>query len=243
MRIWRALALIAAFCVDVHVRADEVRATCFGHQVPCAVQAEGERQVLQAETLNIAMNPHALLEQRASNVIELVNGHFLISAAKPVKFQTPYGRAWCEDECKALFEREDKKLTIKSLGGSWRLTRTGDEQVYAVPPGLQVSIGEVAPGGSAQMEIPQSLPWASTVRDWAALYPGDVKEFKSELAEFRGLWHRAVEMASHMQYQFAKREIASVENERAAELARQKAREREDESLRRLFREKNYLNP
>ena len=91
------------------------------------------------------------------------------------------------------------------------------------------------------MEFPQSLPWLSTVKSWAKLYPGNAKQLREEVADFRPAWREAVEAVSHLHAETAERAIASYEAGQAQERARQKAREREDESLRSLFRAKNNL--
>lgn len=240
MKFARALILLALFCVDVHVRAEEV---CWGKTLPCPVQAKEGLRKLEAKSLKLSLAQGSLLEQRDGQVIELINGQFYVATSSRVKFQTPYGKVWCEDECKAIFERQVAHLTVRSLAGSWRVTRTGDAQVYVLGPGLQTRIGEVESEGRAAMEVPQSLPWSQTARLWAALYPGDFKDFKAELAAFRELWRLGVESASANQERSAQRTIASFEQAQTQQRARQKAREQEDESLRQLFRQKNYVNP
>jgi hypothetical protein len=241
-KIGRLILLMALFCVDVRVRADDLK-DCWGKSIPCPVQALTGKRLVEVDNLKISMSANALLEQRSDDLIQLVRGDFYVETAKPVKLQTPYGRFWCEGECKALFERDEREITIKNLQGRWLIQRTGETQTYALAPALQTWLGEVEPDGRAQMEFPQSLPWLQTTKLWAALYPGDVGHLKTDLAQFRVVWHHAVESVSELHKTTAQREIASYRRTQDEERARQKAQEKEDESLRNLFRQKNYLSP
>lgn len=238
MRLLRLLTFVFLFCVDVHVKAAEL-GDCWGHRIPCAVKAGDRVKTLSADNLRVSMSRASLLEQRDEKTVQLVAGQFYVETSRPVQFQTPFGKMWCESECKGLFVRETSRVVVKSFGGSWLVQRTGEQQTYVVPPALQVELGEVTSAGQAQMEFPQSLPWTSTVGAWAALYPGTLAEFKQTLAKFRPVWKEAVEAASSMHSQVILREIASDEKVRNEARARQLAKEREDQSLRQLFRDKN----
>lgn len=241
MSAWRWLMCIALFCVDVRVRAEELAGSCWDKEMPCPVQANDRRRLVESEGLKISLAAGSLVEQRDADSVQLVQGSFYIFTSRAVVFKTPYAQFECEDECKALVEREPLRLTLKSLAGRWLVTRKGETQQYALPAGLQILLGEVEPNGRAQMEFPQSLPWLSTVKSWAKLYPGSAKELRQEVADFRPAWREAVEAVSRLHLDTAKRAIASYESNQAQELARQKARAREDESLRSLFRAKNNL--
>lgn len=237
----KRLLLVLLFCLDVHVKAEEVTAEagCWGKAIPCPVQAESAKKLIVAPDLKISLGPRALLEQRDRQTIQLVSGDFYVETAKSVTFRTPYARIWCDGECKAIFARTSDKIDIKSLKGQWIVERNGEEQKYSVRPGLQLALSEVGEDGKAAMEFPQSLPWAPTVKQWAALYPGTLDELKPTLVKFREIWKEAVESVSELHHQAAERNIASYEEEQAKERAVRAAREREDQRLRELFREKN----
>jgi hypothetical protein len=236
---FRALALICIFFMDVHVRADEKTASCWGKSLPCPVQAGDSKKVIEAADLRLSLGAQALLEQRDEKTIQLVSGEFYVETAKPVTFKTPYARIWCVDECKALFVRTNDSIEVKSLEGRWLIERNGEAVTYTVAPGLEITLSEVSDDGHAAMEFPQSLPWSPTVRQWGKLYPGTMKQLKPTLVKFREEWKEAVEKVSEMQEGVVRRTIASYEDEQAKEQSRKAAREREDQRLRALFREKN----
>ncbi|MGZ3723693.1 MAG: hypothetical protein ACXVA9_12210 [Bdellovibrionales bacterium] len=232
------LVLLCIFFLDVHVKAETV-SECWGKTIPCPVQASASKKVISAGNIKVSIGPHGLLEQRDEKTIQLVSGEFYVETAKPVVFKTPYAKVWCDGECKALFNRETDKLDVKSLEGRWLVQRNGEKTTYAVPEAQQISISEVTEDGRAEMEFPQSLPWAPTVKKWGALYPGTLDELKPTLVKFRETWKQAVESVSEMHSQAASRTIASYENSQAKERARKAAQEREDQRLRAIFREKN----
>src|SRR5665213_2103573 len=235
----RALTLILIFFLDVHVKAETAPKSCWGKSIPCPVQAGAEKQTITAKDLRVALGPAALLEQRDEKTVQMVSGDFYVETSKPVVFKTPYAKIWCDDDCKGLFIRTPESLTVKSLEGHWLVQRNGEKTVYTVPPALQVMVGEVGDDGRALMEFPQSLPWAPTVKQWGALYPGTLAELKPTLVKFREVWKVAVEWSSEMHFAAASRTIASADQAQAKERARKLALEREDQRLRALFREKN----
>jgi hypothetical protein len=243
MRTLRGLTLVALFCIDVHVKAEEHK-SCWADKLPCAVSATASRRVIEEESkLRLVLAPGALLERREDDLVQLVRGSFYVEIEAPMKFQTPYGRFWCVGECKALFERRATEISLKSLGGDWRIERSGEKQDYALAAGLQILLAEADSSGRAQMDFPQSLPWISTMKQWAALFPGDTEEWKTQAAVFRDVWRGAVESVSDLHQVTARREVAAFDRAQAQERARQKARESEDQSLRDLFRTKNYVHP
>lgn len=244
MKFLRLLACLFVFCVDVHVKAEGVSPVdCWGKSIPCAIQTKSARRVLEAKDLQIVMSPGALIEQRDGAVIQLVRGEFYIATSSKVTFQTPYARVQCDSECKGLFTRTLTTWTVKNLAGQWRIDRQGEAQTYVLLPALQVTLGEVGLDGRASMDFPQSLPWLPTVKQWASLYPGDIKGLKPELESFREVWKDAVEAVSHLHQETALRAVAADQHARAAAEAKLKAVEAEDQSLRNLFRQKNFINP
>ena len=240
MRLLRLGTLCFLFCVDVHVKAQGLLAEdCWNKDGQCAVQAGASRRVMSNSTLRIVLAPQALLERRDPGTIQLVRGEFYVESSTAVKLQTPFAKVWCIDECKALFTRAANGLEVKSLAGQWRVERLGEPTIYALAAGLQLVFGEVSDQGMAQMEFPQSLPWAPTLKQWAALYPDKMSVWKGEVQQFRQVWRDAGEAVSVLHQSAANQAVAAHEKE--VTMARQKrlAQLHEDEGLRELFRSKN----
>lgn len=229
-RAARALFLFLCFFLDVHVRAEE------------PIVAVKDKKSVTIEELNMQLGRGTILEPRGSEV-RIVRGQMLVETEDSTRITAPFVKLWCEKEsaCKALIDRTDDSLVIRSLEGEWRLTRTGDNQVYRVPEAMQMHFGLVDQDGKATMDFPQSLPWLATVKAWGHLFHGKPDEFKDQVAEFRERWKNAVETASLLHSEGARRTIASHDEELAkAEAARRKD-EAETRALRKQMRENNYI--
>lgn len=238
----RALALTLCFFLDVQVRA--ATSQCWNRVTPCAVSVDHKKVALDSKAVKMVLKPGSLIEKTEAGAISIVKGTVLLNVSDPATaFRTPFAKIWCADECVALIDREAGQVTIKSLGGNWRAQRLGDEQEYAILEGTRVLFTPVTDGGQAGMEFAQSLPWEPTVKEWAELYPGDKDQFKADVARFREVWNKGVESATSMQEADVGRTIAAYDKAQAQARARRQAQEREDAELRRLFREKNYINP
>ena len=185
----RWLAFVILFFADVHVRAES--AECWGQRVPCAVQSLDSRRILKMKDTVLTLRAGSLLEQRDAKTIELIDGLFYVETTKPVVWQTPYARVWCEGECKGLFQRTLTTLEVTGLGGRWQLQRTGEKQIYGLAAGLRMELGEVTDEGRASMDFPQSLPWTPTIRAWAQMYPRPLTGLKVDLEKFRPIWRAA----------------------------------------------------
>jgi hypothetical protein len=207
----RVITVMIAAGLAVQAKAGQPE-RCWNEKFPCPVKNHGGKRTLEGESLKLTMAPDTLVEQRDAGTIQVIDGHVLVAASRPVRFQSPYGKIWCADACMAIFERERDSFRIKSLAGHWRLSRAGDPQEYAVPPASQIVLGEVSEDGRAGMEFPQSLPWKPTIGEWAELHAGTADEFKRQVDSFRAVWKEAVETISRLQSEAAQRTIIAFKH-------------------------------
>lgn len=227
----RLFWLILLFCVDIHVKADS------------AVASGSHKRTWELGPLTVIMQPRSLLEPREGQTIHLVKGRFFVSFHGGGTVSSPFANVMCAtDECEGIFLRSDDGLDVKALKGEFTVRRLGDKAHYGVIAGAHVKIARVTEEGKSEMDFPESLPWDSTVKEWATFFPGTAKEFRPELSRFRVDWKKAVETLSALHIEHAGRVIASHEREVAAERARAAAQAAEDAKLRKLFREKNDLD-
>lgn len=226
----RTLLFFLLFCADLHVKAD------------LAVASGSSKKNWKGGGLDVVLQPGSLLEQREGELVNLVKGRFLIGFANGVSVRTPYAAVLCQAEsCAAIILRDAEGMEIKALKGEFSVRRLGDTAHYNMIAGSRMSVRSVAEDGKAEMEFPQSLPWDSTVKEWAKFFPGDMKAFRPVLTAFRADWKHAVEVLSSLHTERAGREIASHEKALVAEAARQAAEERANARLRELFRQKNDM--
>lgn len=236
MSSFRWLTLVACFFMDVHVHADE----CWGKSVPCAVRSKG-REVLESHGIKLSLGPKAIVEARGEKQIQLVHGSVYVEVVSKAQFGVAFGSVTCEKACSAIFERSTNQLRVLSLAGTWKISRLGDRATYSLPVGYQVSLEGVGSDGKAALEFPQSLPWDSTLKSWASLYPGNFDAFKKAVTDFRRDWEQAVEAGAELQSREASRVLASHQKSVQLAESRKKRQEQEDEGLRKLFREKNDI--
>ena len=234
---WRWFFFFFLFTMDIRVRAAE---SCFNRAMPCVIEG---RQEIEAKDLQVVVGRNSLVVQSEKSLLQLVRGHVYVEAQADTRVRTPFATAWCEGACTGILERAPRHVVIMSLSGSWRLQRTGEVTTYQVAVGSRVKVSEVTPEGVAGMDFPQALPFVETVRLWGSLFPGNVEELRVRVAEFQPRWMEVVEKLSEANQQAARRSIANWNKVQAEEQARRLATKREDEELRRLFREKNYLSP
>ncbi len=231
----RTLIILLLFIVDVHVKAEPGAAR--------VISATHKKTFTSGDTA-VVMQAGSLLEQREHNLVHLVNGHFFVDLKSSGKVQTAFATMTCAaDSCQALVRRDSEKVEIKAVKGEFSIRRLGEKAAYGLRSGMQVTIMAVTDEGTADMEFPQSLPWESTVKEWSKFYSGNAKDFRATLIQFREEWKAAVETVSQLHQVHAGRVIASYEQSLSEERARQAVQEREDAKMRKLFREKNDLNP
>lgn len=228
----RILVLFTCFAADIQVKAAN-------HVIRASVKrtfADGE--------FRLHMDTGSLMEQRDDKNYQLVEGRFLAELNEGVRLTTPFATMSClSSRCEALISREKNKVEVSSLRGGLVIRRVGEKKDYVLPPATRVIVMPVTGDGAAEMEFPQSLPWDSTVKDWARLFPGTAAEFKETLIQFREDWRNAVDQISRIHVEYAQREIASHEKILAEQQARRAVQEREDGEMRKLFRLKNFIDP
>ncbi len=228
-RLLRTLILMASFTVQVQVRA-AAKVARASHSPTEFTFGESKIRLAQG----------SLIEKRKEHAAHLVKGVVLAQLKGKDVLQTAYAYVRCQSEaCQALVHREKDRVTFGVVEGVLLVHRLGENKDYVLPTAMQVSVGAVMADGYAEMDFPQSLAWDETVQTWARLFEGDLKEFKSTLAEFREVWHESVEAVSHLHEENAMRVIASYDHAVQDQQARQKAQEREDAELRKLFRQKS----
>ncbi len=247
----RVLALVFFFCADVQVHAGGKKSEdAHAKSQEKKISELGDKPLLAEKRETVGLSGSTLvlgrggLVRREGKFVQLIRGSFYFDGSSEVAFKTPFATLRCGGgDCRMLIERKREEVVIQNLRGNIILHRVGEPQEYLLPTATQVTVGAVTAAGFADMEFPQSLPWAVTARDWAALFPGTVKEFKTELETFRPVWQESVEAISHLHLKRAGLEIAAAEKAARDTAASAAQVEKEDAKLRQLFRQKNDLNP
>ena len=155
---------------------------------------------------------------------------------------TEYGGVRLQAGSEVIVLRDGRKwVELSVLKGQAQSQLKGHEAPWVLPQGFYFRFGPVDSQGLVQVDLPQPLVIKNSLRRWSSLHAFDKQLWWTKAQAMIPIWLRAVEASAQWQQSKAERQIASVEAER---LRRERIREenrRKDEGLRRLFRQKNYL--
>ncbi|MCB0422029.1 MAG: hypothetical protein KDD61_13610, partial [Bdellovibrionales bacterium] len=136
-----------------------------------------------------------------------------------------------------LVKRESESTLIFNISSSVVVTPLGKKVGFDLPRGFSVRVNNVGISGVAQADIIEAVRVKNLLKEWGRLATDELR-FRQEVLAFRQDWRRAVELASEWQKTSVERKIASYEAEQQRRRLLREKRERENQALRQLFREK-----
>jgi hypothetical protein len=240
---FHVVILILAFNVDISLKAEAVFVpkNCWGVETPCAVEnLSAKPMVLQLKGMKIHLDKEAVVKATSANEATLARGTLFAKHEENFRWHTPFGDILCK-ACEVLLQRDDKSIEIHALRGNVSVLRKGDDNQYDLPVGYSVLLSAIDVDGRANLDIPQASALRPVAKTWAKVYQGKPEEFRNDFKEYVATWKIAVETSSTMERKEVDRQIASAETDKIRKERAKLARQREDEKLRRLFREKNDL--
>lgn len=243
IRIFQALILLFLLSLDLNISAETIfyPKNCWGKDEACAVQNDSKRPVtLQLSGMQVHMDSQAIMKTDAQGEADLARGTLFAKHADSYTWRTPFGQVICRS-CQVLLHRDEKSLEVNAIKGRVTIVRKGDGSSYELPPGFSVQLSAVTSDGRANLDFPQASPLVLVGKAWARVYNGDTQEFKKEFGDYVKIWDQAADLSSQMQKEEAERRIASDDAEKARIEQLRQNRLREQERIRQLFREKNYL--
>ncbi|NCN95628.1 MAG: hypothetical protein GW917_02800 [Bdellovibrionales bacterium] len=246
IRLLKALILFLSFSAEVHVRAEAftVIEGCsskdIGYSLECVVRNTTSK--VQVKKL-----PHLLVfAQKKStfsaspNLIHWIYGEGGIKASGLINIKTNFGTALCEGVCFASYKKNSKELEFHALKGSWQILSFGDREHISLSAGESVKGGRVGDDGSADWSLPYSMTQDHLTYVLEDLFGRQVSA--AEKAAVKKAWQRKVEgLSEHYKVQVT-RQVASHKEKLAKKKQAELHRKKEDEELRKLFREKTLLD-
>lgn len=239
MTIARLLLLIAAFQIEVRVRASAVDealwrpAGCESRAGDCVVQAGSARLGLGPTAARIDAAPGATLERKTTDW-KLLTG---VVRSRGAAVHTIYGELRAGDDREAWILAEDAdRVTVRAVRGSAEF-RGRDGAVLEIPEGFEIWVGALDRGGETLHGVPAEIPVADHLRRWAGMDRLTKEALKAQAAELRVLWRDRQLTGSALYDEVAKRRLAGEAEAERLEAARRKAvRDRRAEDRRLLFR-------
>jgi hypothetical protein len=235
--------LVLFFIIDVNLNAEAVfhPKDCWGKDDVCAVQNDSKNPLaLHLKTAEVHMDAQAIVKKMSDKEADLTLGTLLASHSEEFRWHTPFGDVLCQD-CEVLLHREEKSLEVHAIKGHVWIIRKGDGDQYDLPAGFSVELSDIQNNGQANLGFPQASPLTLVGKEWARLHSEDPRQFKKEFGEYVEVWQQAADISSDMQRKEADRMIASDSAEiQKVERLRQ-LRLKEQERIRNIFKEKNYI--
>ncbi len=162
--------------------------------------------------------------------------------ASTIVLGTEYGRMISQAGVWLMLKREaDHWMEVDVLRGSVDLKLLGHQEKLSVGQGFSLRFGPVNEKGLSQVELPQPVRVQSVLMRWLRGTQKDPEVWRTKVQLVLPSWQTAAEEIALWQSQTVLRHLASVQEEERKRAQRALQRQREDEELRRLFRQKNYL--
>ncbi len=156
-----------------------------------------------------------------------------------VQVQSPFGEVNCRGECEILLRRAPDEFEVMNLNGT-ALVKFNKKEILVLGEGLLVIMSGVNGHGEPRVSIPMRPSHAYLLRRLKETHLGG--DFSERVRPY--LAHQAAiadEAASRLEVHID-RQLASLRAQENARLKRLKEQEKERSALRRLFRQKNYLD-
>jgi pyruvate/2-oxoacid:ferredoxin oxidoreductase beta subunit len=242
-KVLRAAILFFVFAIDINLQAEAVfyPKGCWGKEEVCAVENESKAPIaLHLKTMSFHMDSQTIVKTLSENEADLARGTLLARHTEEFRWHTPFGDVLCHN-CEVLLHRDEKSLEIHAIKGQVVIIRKGDGDQYDLPVGFSVELSSILSNGQANLGFPQASPLRVVGKEWAHLHSEDPNEFKKEFGEYVEAWQEAADLSSTMQRKEADRVIAADQSEQQRIEKIRQERLKEQQRLRNIFKEKNYI--
>lgn len=243
MRLLQLAVVLLTLMIDLQIDAETVYypENCWSKDDTCAVQNDSKHPVtLQLHGMQIHMDSQAIVKKEREGEADLARGTLFAKHADTFTWHTPFGDVVCR-ACQVLLHRDEDSLEVNAIKGRVTIVRKGDGSTYELPAGFSVQLSSVSNDGRANLDFPQAAPLLLVGKAWARVFPGSTQDFKKAFSDYVKTWDQAADLSSRMQKEEAERRIASAAAEKEKIEKIRLERRREQERIRKLFREKNYL--
>lgn len=264
LRLIRFTILFVSVFSEVHVTASEVGKAsgelaqvekglqfpegCLdASEYPCALRSSVSKWKLELGTLKVVLKESATVIWKDERNFQVVSGDvwFAASDRESVRIQSEFGYFENGDSELNVFVRKDSQLMeIYPLTQGVKVFPLGlsSKNGLLLPVGYRSFLSSVGSHGVAKYEIPVATNLKGLIESWAPMFDGTAQELAGFLTEYRKKWVDAVESGSLLHQEMAKREIASERERRARRDRWLKAKREEERYLKKLYRQKNYLD-
>lgn len=231
------LTMFLAFSIEIRVKA------CWEDPGECVVIAQSKMRLTLADQAgHLDMTPNSVIWREANGTLHYLKGSIRVATTKPVIVRTVHGPV--EIMGSTFLAKENSRLKIFAMNGDASITLWAEKEPFVLSQGYLtwLSLGPKLTGTT--IEIPQLPFLSSQLQEWAQfedLRSSAKEAFLNQAREWvltqRQLASNSSEWKAQHANQWIAQHKASLKEQELSRMRWQKERD----SLRKLFRQKNYL--
>ena len=209
---------------------------------PCDIKTSSKEKILLHHLGHEIYASEDSVLRLQSGGFDYLQGHLDVQMNSKFLIHTAWGSIEGE-RSRFLIYKEVKKLHVISLQSELLLKVLGDEQTYRLPSGFQTSFSPVTASiGKGSLAEVKPILIQVTLEQIEKSQPLSDKRKEEEEEDLLKLQKKAVEYISPIYQERAEREIAEAQEVRLRQERKVEARKKQESDLRKLYRQKNYLD-
>jgi hypothetical protein len=214
---------------------------CLVRAMDCAIEtSKNKRFSFFVGENKITMDEKTILIRNQNEQITFFQGRAWFQISKPTVVKTAFGEVALE-QGDIWFESQGERVQILNQSGKpVVLKMKGSKDSPILPEGFLTWISEVQ-ASRVQIELPQSVNTTIHLKNWARLYKGDKLEFKKNANEWVQVMREVASVSGQAKEKLAQEWQHQQEERRAREERQVQAEREEEDALRALFRERNFI--
>jgi hypothetical protein len=238
MKIVVFFLCLLAFNLSFAINFVDQPKACFEKEaLPCAIQIMSQPAHLKWGEIKINALAKSSFILEKNQQIKLLQGSLWLDG-ESYKVKLSYATITANGE--AIFENQKEKSIIQNLSAELAIQGLTSENAAFALKGTQIWMAGISSDNHQVQGVIEPIEVKSFLNQ-AKAYRLGKGDFKAKLAKWKSEWEESKESTYHFYQEVAQRKVASVEEKnRHKSEAEQKARI-ENQNLRKLFREKNYL--
>ncbi len=246
----RIFLFIFAFQVDVHVRAEELNSNlvfstknCWQEDARCAVKSKVNGAQLELDSLSeFFLKQNTIVIKNSAKELYLAEGAIFLKAKSNLKISMAYGDFNLKKNDEVFLQIEDKKALLRVMSGEVVFVTHYSKTKYPIVAGFENWFGGLSASYVEQIGILKPYDFLPQVKDWAKLTQAGEEQVKEKIKLWLPANKAAATEVADFNAQVISREIASQQKQLRKEELILKRTKDEEARLRRLFRQKNFID-
>ncbi len=216
-------------------------------QLPCALKSTAKVWSFELDSVKVVLKKNSTVIWKDKGKYQPVAGEIWFFGSQPqdVEVYSEFGYFQSVKESLNVFVKKSPELMeiYPLTEGVIVFPLSSKEQLgHLLPVGYRSFLASVGKNGVAQYEIPVAANLKGLIRDWAPMFDGTPQELSDFLSSYRTRWVQAVEDGASLHNTMVERELASEKRRQVQRAQELRLKKEEERYLKKLFRQKNYLD-